>query len=90
MNNTQNRAKQWQIVLFPFNNAATNCYLTLMTFISYYAGYYLSGNFLVAAGAAVVNAAFTVIISTLVMVMRVFDGITDPICGALMDKTANS
>ena len=83
----QNRAKQWQIVLFPFNNAATNCYLTLMTFITYYAGFYLSGNFLVAAGAAVVNAAFTLIVSTLVMVMRVFDGITDPICGAIMDKT---
>ena len=82
-----NRAKQWQIVLFPFNNAATNCYLTLMTFITYFAGYYLSGNFLVAAGAATVNAVFTVVISTLVMVMRVFDGITDPICGALMDKT---
>ena len=86
-NVSQNRAKQWQIILFPFNNAATNCYLTLMTFISYYAGFYLSGNFLVAAGVAFVNAAFTVIISTLVMVMRVFDGITDPICGALMDKT---
>ena len=82
-----NRAKQWQIVLFPFNNAATNCYLTLMTFITYYAGFYLSGNFLVAAGAAVVNATFTVLISTLVMVMRVFDGVTDPVCGALMDKT---
>ena len=84
---SQNRAKQWQIVLFPFNNAATNCYLTLMTFITYYAGFYLTGNFLVAAGAAVVNAAFTVLVSTIVMVMRVFDGITDPICGALMDKT---
>ena len=46
---SQNRAKQWQIVLFPFNNAATNCYLTLMTFITYYAGFYLSGNFLIAA-----------------------------------------
>ena len=83
----QNRAKQWQIVLFPFNNAATNCYLTLMTFITYYAGFYLSGNFLIAAGAAVVNAAFTVLVSTIVMVMRVFDGVTDPVCGALMDKT---
>ena len=85
--NLQNRAKNWQIVLFPFNNAATNCYLTLMTFISYYAGYYISGNFLVGAAVATVSAAFTVIISTVVTVMRVFDGITDPVCGALMDKT---
>lgn len=83
----QNRAKQWQIVLFPFNNAATNCYLTLMTFIAYYAGYYISGNFLVGAAVAAVSASFTVIISTLVMVMRIFDGVTDPVCGALMDKT---
>lgn len=43
--NVQNKAKQWQIILFPFNNAATNIYLTLMSFVSYYAGYYLSGNF---------------------------------------------
>lgn len=84
---SQNRAKQWQIVLFPFNNAATNCYLTLMTFITYYAGFYLSGNFLVAAGVAAVNSVFTILISTIVMVMRIFDGITDPFCGALMDKT---
>lgn len=83
----QNRAKTWQIVLFPFNNAATNCYLTLMTFISYFAGYYISGNFLVGAAVATVSAAFTVVISTLVMVMRIFDGVTDPVCGALMDKT---
>ncbi len=82
-----NRAKQWQIVLFPFNNAATNCYLTLMTFIAYYAGYYLSGNFLVGAMTAAVSAGLTVMISTVITLMRVFDGVTDPFCGALMDKT---
>lgn len=27
-----NRAKPWQIALFPFNNAATNVYFALYTF----------------------------------------------------------
>lgn len=85
--NVQNKAKQWQIILFPFNNAATNIYLTLMSFVSYYAGYYLSGNFLIGFASAAVSAAITVTISTIITTMRIFDGITDPICGAIMDKT---
>ena len=85
--NVQNKAKQWQIILFPFNNAATNIYLTLMSFVSYYAGYYLSGNFLIGFASAAISAAITVTISTIITTMRIFDGITDPICGAIMDKT---
>lgn len=69
--------------MFSFNNAATNIYLTLMSFVSYYAGYYLSGNFLIGFA----SAAITVTISTIITTMRIFDGITDPICGAIMDKT---
>ena len=83
----QNRAKKWQIALFPFNNAATNCYLTLMTFITYFGAFYISGNFLVAAGVAAISTVATMAISTFATAMRVFDGITDPICGAIMDKT---
>ena len=48
--NVQNKAKQWQIILFPFNNAATNIYLTLMSFVSYYAGYYLWFSKLISVG----------------------------------------
>ena len=32
-----NNAKYWQIGFFSFNNAATNLYLALMGYISYYA-----------------------------------------------------
>lgn len=82
-----NVGKRYQIVLFPFNNAATNCYLTLMTFITYYGSLYLSGSFVQAIIDAALMATLTVAVSTLATIMRVFDGVTDPLCGALMDKT---
>ena len=69
-----NRAKKYQLVLFPFNNGATNVYYILtMNFIAYYANGVL--------GLAMMFA------TTMVTVMRVFDGITDPIIGMLIDKT---
>ena len=82
-----NRAKQWQIALFPFNNAATNCYMALMTFIAYYGGYYLFGGFTGGAVSAVAINVVTQAVSFVIMGMRIFDGITDPPCGSWIDRT---
>ncbi len=72
--NGMNRAKFYQLALFPMNNGATNVYFVLI--LSYIATF---GN--VVLGIAMVFASF------MVTGMRVFDAITDPIIGALMDKT---
>ena len=73
-NNTLNRAKFYQLALFPMNNGATNVYFVLI--LSYIATF---GNKVL--GIAMVFASF------MVTGMRVFDAITDPIIGAIMDKT---
>lgn len=68
-----NRSKLWQIALFSLNNTATNAYLLTINLISYYlVGY---------AGLA------TAMVGTLLTALRIFDGITDPIIGALIDRT---
>ena len=72
--NVTNRAKLYQLALFPLNNGATNVYYVLI--LSYIATF---GNNVL--GIAMVFA------STMVTGMRVFDAITDPIIGALMDRT---
>ena len=65
-----NRAKPYQLVLFPMNNGATNVYYILtMNFIAYYANGVL--------GLALMFA------TTMVTVMRLFDAVTDPIIGAV-------
>jgi len=69
-----NRAKPYQLVLFPLNNGATNVYYVLI--LTYIATF---GNTVL--GIATVFASF------MVTGMRVFDAITDPVIGALMDKT---
>ena len=66
-----NRTKIWQIALFALNMMSTNMYLFLMSYVSYYATGLL--------GMA------TVFVSTLATAMRIFDGITDPIIGWMMD-----
>ena len=69
-----NRAKMYQLALFPLNNGATNVYFVLiLTYIATFGNKVL--------GLAMVFA------SVMVTGMRVFDAITDPIIGALMDKT---
>lgn len=73
-NNGINRAKKYQLALFPMNNGATNVYYVLI--LSYIATF---GNKVL--GLAMVFA------SAMVTGMRVFDAITDPIIGAMMDKT---
>ena len=72
-NNGMNRAKFYQLALFPMNNGATNVYFVLI--LSYIATF--GENVLGLIGYA----------SIMVTVMRLFDAITDPIIGAMMDKT---
>lgn len=73
--NTTNRAKMYQLVLFPMNNGATNVYYILtMNFIAYYANGVL--------GLALMFA------TSMVTIMRLFDAVTDPIIGALIDRTS--
>lgn len=73
-NNGVNRAKLYQLALFPMNNGATNVYFVLiLTYVSQF------GNAVL--GLAMLFASF------MVTGMRIFDAITDPIIGALMDKT---
>lgn len=90
-NQALNRAKQWQIALFPFNNAATNVYFAFYTYFTYYAIMYLTGSTAGALAGTIVSASLVLIVSTFtsifVPLMRVFDGITDPILGGIMDKT---
>ena len=69
-----NRAKMYQLVLFPLNNGATNVYFVLI--LSYVAQF----------GSSVLQLG--IFASLMVTVMRVFDAITDPIIGALMDRTS--
>lgn len=87
-----NRARQWQIALFPFNNAATNVYFAFYTYFTYYALMYLTGSVGTSLAGTVVSGALALGISTFnslfAPLMRVFDGITDPVCGGLMDRTA--
>lgn len=67
------RAKLWQIGGFALNDVATNLYMFFMNYIAYYLTGYV--------GVAVVTA------SSLITMMRVWDGVTDPFIGYLVDKT---
>ncbi len=69
-----NRAKMYQLALFPMNNGATNVYFVLI--LSYIATF---GN--------TVLAIATLFATSMITVMRIFDAITDPIIGAMMDRT---
>ncbi len=69
----KNKAHIWQIAMFSLNNTSTNLYLAMMGYVSYYA------NGIAGLG--------VVIISVILTGMRVFDGITDPIIGYIIDKT---
>lgn len=70
-----NRAKLYQLALFPMNNGATNVYFVLV--LSYIA---LFGN-----GVLGLLMAFATIMVT---AMRLCDAITDPIIGAMIDRTS--
>ncbi len=69
-----NRAKLYQLVLFPFNNGATNVYyVLLMNYIAYYA-----------EGVLGLLLAFA---TTMVTVTRALDAFIDPVVGMLIDRT---
>ena len=68
-----NDAKIWQIGLFSLNNCATNIAMFLMMQYSYF-----TQNVLGLAAA---------IIGIVATATRIFDAITDPLCGFLVDRT---
>lgn len=68
-----NKAKLYQLMLFPMNNGATNVYFVLV--LSYIATF---GSNVLALG---------LFASLMVTVMRLCDAVTDPIIGALLDRT---
>ena len=67
------RVPLWRIGGFALNNSATNLYLFFMGYVAYY----LTGF----VGIAVVMA------SSFSMIMRLWDGVTDPFIGFVVDKT---
>ena len=67
------RVPLWRIAGYALNNTATNVYLMMMN----YATYYLMG--WVGVGMMVA--------SSLTMAMRIWDGVTDPFVGFMVDKT---
>lgn len=69
-----NRARMYQLALFPLNNGATNVYYVLI--LTYIATF---GNNVLAIA--------TLFATTMITVMRVFDAVTDPIIGAVIDRT---
>ena len=68
-----NQARTWQIAFFALNNTATNVATTMM---GYYA--FFTQNVLMLSA---------VIVGIIATSMRVFDGITDPIIGYMIDRT---
>ncbi|MBQ0001329.1 MAG: MFS transporter [Clostridiales bacterium] len=71
--NGVHRVPLWRVAGFALNNTATNTYLFLMNFVAYY----LTGF----VGVSVVTA------SSFAMMMRIWDGVTDPFIGFTVDKT---
>ena len=67
------RAKGWEIAFYALNNTSTNMYQMMFMYITYY----LTG----VIGVAVVLAG------TLMTALRVWDGVTDPFVGFIIDKT---
>ncbi len=68
-----NSAKLWQVAFFTLNNTSTNLHGFILGFVTYYA----TG----IAGLAVM------VISSVLMAARLFDGIIDPAIGYIIDKT---
>ena len=67
------RAKTWEIACYAMNNTSTNLYM----FVFMYVTYFLTG----IVGTSVVFAG------TITTVMRMWDGVTDPFIGYIVDKT---
>lgn len=71
-NGYYNHAAGWQIACFPLNNTATNCFMFLMSYVTY-----------LAVGGIGVGMIF---VSSMMTWMRIFDAVTDPIIGVVIDR----
>ena len=67
------RAKLWEIMMYALNNTSTNTYMMVVGYISYF----LIG---------IVGLA-SVLAGSIVTIMRIWDGVTDPFVGMAVDKT---
>ncbi len=67
------RVPLWRIGGFALNNTATNLYMFFMNYVSYYLLGWVGVGMMVA--------------SSFAMIMRLWDGVTDPFIGFLVDKT---
>ena len=67
------RAKMWEIMMYALNNTSTNTYMVVVGYISYF----LIG---------IVGLA-SVLAGSIVTIMRIWDGVTDPFVGMMVDKT---
>lgn len=68
-----NRAKEWQLVCQPMLNLATNLFMLLFNFATY----------LAVGGYGILVGVASVIITS----SRIFDAVTDPIIGFVIDRT---
>ncbi len=68
-----NDCPTWRLGLFALNNTATNLYMMAVGYISMYA----TG----------IGGLLVTVVGFILTAMRIFDGITDPIVGFLIDKT---
>ncbi len=71
--NSIHRAKIWEIGFYALNNTSTNIYMMIFMYISYF----LTG--IVGVGVVLAGSITTI--------MRMWDGVTDPIIGYVVDKT---
>ena len=68
-----NDCPTWRLGLFALNNTATNIYMIAMSYISMY----VTG----------IGGLLVTVVGFILTAMRIFDGITDPLVGFLIDKT---
>ncbi len=73
VNSEYNDCPTWRLGLFALNNTATNLYMFAMGYLSMYA----TG----------IGGLLVTVVGFILTAMRIFDGITDPIVGFLIDKT---
>ena len=73
VNSEYNDCPTWRLGLFALNNTATNLYMSAVGYISMYA----TG----------IGGLLVTVVGFILTAMRIFDGITDPIVGFLIDKT---
>ncbi len=66
------RVPLWRIACFALNNTSTNLYMFLMNYVAYYLAGWVGVS-------SVIAGSFS-------MFMRIWDGVTDPLVGMLVDK----